>query len=335
MVGFDLEAGKIEHLLGHDNFTLHRKSIDEAVADGSMQEAVAWADVVVNLAAICNPYEYAIRPSAVIKSSLFDALPIVDLCCELNTWLIQFSTCEVYGRTVSSYVPEEGYSDPDLYVQSESRTPLVMGPVSKQRWCYASAKQTLERYVYALGFERQMPFTIIRPYNFFGPRMDFIPGRDGTGIPRVLACFITALLDDEPLLLVDGGTARRTITSIHDAIDAMMAMFDRPHAATGQIFNIGADGNELTISELAHRMREIYADVSCDPRKRNLPILNVTGEEFYGKGGYEDCDRRVIDSTNATSLLGWSAKIGIDEILRETISYYYEIYADKTAVATR
>lgn len=334
-MGFDLAAGKIEHLLGNPNFKLHLKSIDDAVADGSMQEAIAWADVVVNLAAICNPYEYAIRPSAVIKASLFDALPIVDLCCELNTWLIQFSTCEVYGRTLSSYVQGEGYSDPDLYIQSETSTPMVMGPVSKQRWCYASAKQTLERYVYALGFERQLPFTIIRPYNFFGPKMDFIPGRDGTGIPRVLACFITALLDDQPMLLVDKGTARRTITSIHDAIDAMMAMFDQPHAAIGEIFNIGADGNELTINELAHRMREIYADVSFDPRKRNHPIVEVTGEEFYGKGGYEDCDRRVIDSSNARSRLGWSARIGIDEILRETIAYYHETYAGKATVPTQ
>lgn len=36
-----------------------------------------------------------------------------------------------------------------------------------------------------------MKFTIVRPFNWIGPRMDFIPGIDGPSdsIPRVLACF--------------------------------------------------------------------------------------------------------------------------------------------------
>lgn len=50
-------------------------------------------------------------------------------------------------------------------------------------------------------------FTIVRPYNWIGPRMDYIPGVDGKddGQPRVLASFMTALMKGEPLVLVNGG----------------------------------------------------------------------------------------------------------------------------------
>lgn len=333
VIGFDMDTSKITDLMSCRNFALHQKSIEEGMKDGSLARAVAASDVVINLAAICNPYEYSTRPSAVIRSSLFDALPIVDLCAEQKKWLMQFSTCEVYGRTLSSYVPGENYTNPDLYVQVEATTPLVMGPIQNQRWTYASAKQTLERYVYALSFEEDLPYTIIRPYNFFGPRMDYIPGRDRDGVPRVLACFMKALLDDEPLQLVDGGLARRTITSIHDAIDSMMLMFAKPEAARNQIFNIGTRENELTIRELAERMRAIYAEVSGNKARANHPIVEVTAQQFYGEGGYEDCDRRVVDASSAHERLGWQPSRSIDEILRETIAYYYETYGQEGRLA--
>ena len=45
------------------------------------------------------------------------------------------------------------------------------------------------------GAENGLNFTIVRPFNWIGPRMDFIPGIDGPadGVPRVLACFSTVL----------------------------------------------------------------------------------------------------------------------------------------------
>ncbi|XP_058740778.1 UDP-D-apiose/UDP-D-xylose synthase-like [Vicia villosa] len=63
--------------------------------------------------------------------------------------------------------------------------------IEKQRWSYACAKQLIERLVYAEGAENGLKVTIVRPFNWIGLRMDFIPGIDGPseGVPRVLACF--------------------------------------------------------------------------------------------------------------------------------------------------
>ena len=88
---------------------------------------------------------------------------------------------------------------------------LFLGPVHRERWSYACAKQLLERLIWAHGHHGRLSFTIVRPFNVIGTRMDYLPGIDGEGIPRVFASFMAALLRQEELLLVDGGEQKRAL----------------------------------------------------------------------------------------------------------------------------
>lgn len=327
--GYDLNSTKIRQHLRNPRFRFNKICIHDAHATGRLEQSIANADVVLNLAAICNPSEYNKRPISVIRHNCFYIIPVLEACAQLHKWIIHFSTSEVYGRTVASYLKEEDYSDKDLFEQREDETPLIMGPIHNQRWSYATAKQLIERYIFALHKEAGLTFTIIRPFNFFGPRMDYIPGRDGEGVPRVLACFMQALLDGKAMQLVDGGRAKRTITSIHDAIDALFLIIGNASAAQNQIFNIGNAKNEISIAELAVLMREIFADISRDATVRQHPIEHISSSEFYG-AGYEDCDRRVPDMTKTRQLLGWSPSRSLQETLRETVRYYYREYGRST-----
>lgn len=325
VVGWDLDGRKINKHLNNKNFIFHQSSIQDTACLPLLDEEIETADAVINLAAICNPSHYNTRPLAVIASNFLDSYRIVELCAKHNVWLIHFSTSEVYGRTIASYVPGNTYSEPDLYELDEDTSPLIMGPIHNQRWSYACAKQLLERFIYGHHKEKGLPFTIVRPLNFFGPRMDFIPGRDGEGVPRVLACFMTALLDGMPIQLVDGGRARRTIVSIHDAMRAIIAILQKPSRAVNQIFNIGNRDNEVTIAELADLMRQIFARITNDSRYCVHPVEHVTAEEFYGVG-YEDCDRRMPKLCKAKDLLGWQPEISLADSLEETMQYYYDLY---------
>jgi UDP-apiose/xylose synthase len=239
--------------------------------------------------------------------------------------LIHFSTCEVYGRTMASY-SENGASSP-IEAFNEDASPFVLGPINLQRWTYACAKQLHERVIYANGLENGLRFTIVRPFNFIGPRMDFIPGVDGFGLPRVIACFMEALLCKKPLKLVDGGKNRRCFTYIDDAVDAIMAIIHRPEKSDGEIFNVGNPGNECTIARLAERMADIYKKISGKDVGEKIEIVDVSSGQFYGKG-YDDSDRRVPDISKAKKLLGWSPFIGLDEALTRTIRAYITEYKD-------
>ncbi len=322
--GWDPDSHKIARHLDHPRFTLHKVTcIDQAELD-KLADRLVDADVLINLAAICNPSEYNTRPLAVIRSNLFDVYPIVDMCAQANKWLLHFSTSEVYGRTLSSYMPGNA-DDPDLYELREDSTPLIMGPIVNQRWTYACAKQMIERYIYAHHSTTGMPFTIVRPLNFFGPKMDYIPRLDGEGVPRVLACFRAALLDNKPMLLVDGGTARRTIVAVEEAVAAIERMLDRPAQAQNRTFNIGNRANEVTMRELAYAMREAYAEITGEARYRDHPVVDVPAAEFYGPG-YEDCDRRMPDLSQAERHLDWRPTRNLREILLPTMRDYHDRY---------
>lgn len=324
--GWDPESQKISQYLGHPRFKLHAVTCIDGAELSKLERQLANADALVNLAAICNPSEYNTRPLEVIRSNLFDVIPIVDLCARANKWLVHFSTSEIYGRTISSYLPKGCAEDAtDLFELREGSTPLIMGPITSQRWTYACAKQMIERYIYAHHTSSGMPFTIIRPLNFFGPKMDYIPRRAEDGVPRVLACFMAALLNREPMRLVDGGGARRTIVAVEEAMVAVERALDHPTNAQNRTFNIGNRANEVTMRELAFAMREAYAEMLGDPSYLHHPVIDVSAEEFYGPG-YEDCDRRMPDLSQAEECLGWTPSRNLRDILLPTMQDYHNRY---------
>ncbi len=319
--GWDWTPAKILGHLQRPNFRFHAGDI---YAQADLDDILSKCDVVVSLAAICNPSQYNTKALDVIDSNFIQARTIADRCARLGKWLIQFSTSEVYGQTLAHWTGA-GDASPALYEMDEEETPLLLGPVTRQRWSYACAKQLLERWVYALHAEKGLDFTIIRPFNFLGPRMDFLPGREGEGLPRVLACFTSALLDKKPLPLVDGGTARRTFLAVEEAVQALRLMIESPGLAQNRIFNLGHPGNETTIRGLAELMRRTAADITGDRAYLDLPLTDVSALEFYGEG-YADSDRRMPRIDKALHLLGWEPKMGLPEILRRTLEDAFRIH---------
>ena len=240
----------------------------------------------------------------VIRSNYDHPAALADACAKSGSWLIHFSTSEIYGRTSA---------DSGLLVEDESE--LTFGPVTASRWSYATAKLLTERYIAGL---KNLKWTVVRPFNFVGPYMDFMPGVDGSGIPRVLANFSSALVRGEPLKLVNGGIAKRSFTSVFDAVDFMFALFETDKSPFSQAFNIGNPDNEITIAELAWKMRKIYAEIKGISLESVPEPEEVSGVEYYGEG-YEDSMRRLPSVEKAERLLGFKAKTPIDVVLRESL----------------
>lgn len=331
VLGADMVAPvKIQQLLGAEKkwasrFEFHQMDIREDLT--KLEEIIQRSDTVINLAAICNPSEYIKQPVNTINSNFTDAQDCIKFCVKYDKHLIHFSTCEVYGRTLSSYgLPA---SDPQNYILDEETTPMIMGPVSAQRWCYACAKQLVERLVYAHGTENNLKFTIIRPYNWIGPRMDYVPGVDGKddGQPRVLASFMTALMKDEPLVLVNGGQVYRTFCFVEDACEAVVKVVEHPDKASGHTFNVGNPGNNIQVKELANLMIEMYSKITGKPLGKTV---DISGEEYYGKG-YEDSDLRIPSMRLVKKQLDWEPKTTLKEAMEMTMKVFIEKYADKLA----
>lgn len=303
----DVDDAKLR--LRFENTPFSYEKVDISTDTKRVDSLVAESDLVFDLAAFVHPAMFVTKPLDVVRLNFFDCLNVIQACVRHKKRLIHFSTSEVYGKTGGSDAPF-----------NENETDLILGPIQNQRWIYSCAKQLLDRMIYAYGEEHGLNYTLIRPFNFVGPLMDkYSKVWDRTDNPRVFANFMSALVYDRPLQLVDGGMNRRCFTYIDDAVSALEAVVAHPDEMNRQIVNVGNPRNESTIADLARKMADLYVqhfDSSARPT-----IESVSSGSFYGKG-YEDCDRRMPDISKLRSI-GWEPQYGLDETLFKSMDYFY------------
>lgn len=290
-----------------------------------LKQLITDADLVIDLIAHANPSLYMDIPLEVVRLNYDENLYIAECCVQAQKRLIQFSTCEVYGKTPAALEqnPEADSGDGHEVRFLEDESHFILGPVNKHRWIYSCAKQLLERILHAYGLAGQLNYTIIRPFNFIGPRIDYLPGEQD-GSPRVFSHFLQALRAGDPLKLVNGGQQKRSYTYIDDAVECIFRIVQNPGGVCDrQIFNIGSPGNELTIRELAIRMRQVFARRWWTRQSPLSEVTEVSGDDFYGPG-YDDCDRRVPDITKARQLLGWQPRFDVDQTIERSMEYWFE-----------
>lgn len=324
LVCVDTHSDKIGDLLGRPGFRFVQRDVRDPGLD--LAGLVDWADVVVDLIAYANPGIYIQKPLDVFRLNFTENLRIAEACSARGRRLVQFSSCEVYGKTAARSIPDKlvDAEDPALATFSEDASDFILGPVGRHRWIYACAKQLLERVLHAYGLEGRLVYTVVRPFNFIGPMLDYLPSAAGDGFPRVFPQFMEALLRRTPMKLVDGGAHRRCYTHIDDAIDCIARIVENPGGVCdGQTFNVGSPGNEVSIRGLAGLMREIYAAELGLPESALPGIVDVPAREFYGEG-YDDSDRRIPDIGKARALLGWEPRLS----LRETVARSMRAYMD-------
>ncbi|XP_074580662.1 UDP-D-apiose/UDP-D-xylose synthase 2-like [Curcuma longa] len=118
VLAVDVYSDKIKHLLDPPAYAegqqarhpwdgriqFHRLNIKH---DSRLEGLIKMYDLTINLAAICTPADYNTRPLDTIYSNFIDSLPVVRYCSENSKRLIHFSTCEVYGKTIGSFLPKD------------------------------------------------------------------------------------------------------------------------------------------------------------------------------------------------------------------------------------
>ncbi len=306
ITGFDKNDSKINEFKDQIKFIQG----DIQNENGLIKEIISDSDVIIDLIAHANPIKYIETPIEVVDLNFSQNLNIIKNCIDHKKRLIQFSSCEVYGMTGGDHSP---------VIFNEENSNLILGPIKNQRWIYSCAKQLLERLLYAYGKSGSINYTIIRPFNFVGPKIDFLIKNEEDGCPRAPAQFISSLLYGRSLKLVDGGKNYRTYLYIDDATRAIKLIIDNKNGLfNNEIINIGAPNNETRIEDLANLMIDLYQDIIGKNFKHG--VENVDNLDFYGEG-YEDCDRRIPDISKLEKV-GWVPKYNLKETFRQTLEYY-------------
>jgi UDP-glucose 4-epimerase len=278
----------IEPLKGRPGFDY---TIETIMNEPVLAELVDRADVVFHLAAAVGVRLIVESPVNTIETNVHGTEKVLKLANKKRKKVVLTSTSEVYGKAEAVPFREDG--------------DLVMGPTSKGRWSYACSKAIDEFLALAYHKEKRLPVVVARLFNTVGPRQS---GRYGMVIPN----FVKQALLGHPVTVHGDGSQTRCFTDVSDVVGQLAALAEDPRAV-GEVFNVGNDREEITILDLAKRVKSRAGSES--------EIVLVPYEKAYEEG-FEDMRRRVPDLSKLRALTGYEPRVHLDEILDRVIGYY-------------
>jgi nucleoside-diphosphate-sugar epimerase len=225
-----------------------------------------------------------------VNNALYNAIVRAALECEVERF-VYVSSSMVFERAEVFPTPEDYL--PDCPV-----------PLS----AYGYSKLTGEVYCRAAHEEHGLPYTICRPFNAYGPGE--LPQPE-PGIAHAVPDLIAKSLSGQrPLQIFGSGEQTRTLTHVDDIADGLVTAMSSP-AGLNEDFNIYA-ARELTVTEIA---RIVWEACGQDPEAFELehrPSFAV------------DVQRRWPSVEKARELLGWQARVAVEEGIARTVDWLRE-----------
>jgi len=278
----------IEHLKWDHRF---HYVIDSVMNEPGTAELVDRVDVVFHLAAAVGVRLIVESPVNTIETNVHGTEMLLKLANKKKKKVVVASTSEVYGK--GTQVPFREDAD------------LVLGPTSKGRWSYACSKAIDEFLALAYHKEKRLPVVVVRLFNTVGPRQT---GRYGMVIPN----FVKQALQGRPLTVFGDGTQSRCFTYVSDVVGQLVALAEEPRAV-GQVFNVGNDREEVSVLDLARRVKARAGSKS--------EVVLIPYDQAYEEG-FEDMQRRVPDLGKLRALTAYEPRVHLDEILDQVIAYF-------------
>jgi nucleoside-diphosphate-sugar epimerase len=250
----------------------------------AVREAMRGMQYVVHMASIAGVDTVLKHPVLTMEIALEGTINALRAAVEEGgvKRFIDFSTSEVFG-TYAFRVREADVTS--------------LGAVGEARWTYAVSKLATEHLAHNYWKEHQLPTCSVRPFNIFGPGQ---VGEDA------IHAFVVRALRGEPLQVHNEGDQIRAWCYIDDIIDAILRAMTRVEAI-GHAFNIGNPRSTITIYQLAHLIVRLAQSSS--------KVVSVPWD-------FPDVELRVPDVRKAEKLLGFRAKVELEEGLLRTLAWY-------------
>jgi dTDP-glucose 4,6-dehydratase len=242
-------------------------------------------DAIFHLASLPSPVDYLEMPIKTLKVGALGTYYALGLARAKGARFLLASTSEVYG-------------DPLVHPQTEDYWGNV-NPVGP-RGVYDESKRFAEALTMAYHRTHGLRTRIARIFNTYGPRMRLNDG-------RVVPNFVRQALAGEPLTVYDDGSRTRSFCYVSDMVDGLyrLLMSDEPTPV-----NLG-NPSEMTILAFAQTVLRVSGSRS--------EIVFVTPKDERTK---DDPHTRQPDVSKALRVLGWSARVSLEEGLTKTIAYF-------------
>ena len=238
---------------------------------------IANADVVIHSAAEISVDKSINEPHYSFDSNVTGTLTILEACRKFRKKMVYASSSEVYGTSQTDSISETHPLD--------GQSP------------YAASKTAGDRLAYSYWKTFNLPVTIVRNFNTFGPYQSF----DSYG--GCIAKFTYRALKGLPLQIYGDGTQERDYMNVEDAVAAYTLCFDEK--MNGKVVNFGT-GKTVKINDLAEMVIKYTG-------------ANVVAEHVAPRPG--EVQRLCADITLAKSL-GFKPRTDFEKDLNSYVQWF-------------
>jgi len=279
----------IAELQNHPHFQFMQGDVRDVDRLDEAIEHLDGVDIVYHLAAVNGTKWFHEAAHSVIDVNINGTLRTLELAMAQDARYVLASSPEAFGEALQQPIQngnEMTFTDPSLH----------------QRHSYGASKY-LDEVACQHAARDGLDVRIVRPFNAYGPRLL------GDEYGQVVAMFFQAILSNESIQLHNGGKQTRSFTWIDDVVEGFILAGLQEKSLQGDslsgcALNIGAT-EEITIQGL---QETLFSIVSNDATwAKALPEIEIV-EGYHG-----DALRRLPDSNEAKSLLGWKSSTTLEQ----------------------
>lgn len=266
----------------HPNLTVIQGDVLDAQ---HLEAAMESAQIVVHAAAIAGIDTVIKNPVRTMRINMLGTAHALEAARKHQQTIerfLDFSTSEVFGSRA---------------FKSEESDSTVAGSVGEARWVYAVSKLAGEHLAHAYFKEYGIKTVTVRPFNVYGP------GQVGEGAIQI---FIRKALLDEDLFIFGDGNQIRAWCYVDDMVEGILLALTHPNAI-GESFNIGNARAVVTVLGLAQTVCRVLGSKSRIVFKDALSA---------------DIELRVPSTRKAKELIGFQAKVDLEEGILRTAAWY-------------
>lgn len=251
-------------------------------------------DYIIHAAGNASPYYIVNDPTGIVYANTIGTMRVAELAKEKRTKMILYtSTREVYGKMPGNV---EQITE-DLFGSLDPLEP---------RSCYPESKRMAETILNSYYCQYKVPFIAVRIAHSYGPGM--MLNNDG----RVMADFISDVVQGRDIVLKSAGTAKRAFCYITDAVAGIL--FALLKGQEGNAYNVANENEEVEIRTVAEMLTK------CIPEK-NLSVVFDIPETM--SAGYSKMGRVKLD-TDKLENLGWNCRVSLKQGLQRTLESFRE-----------
>ena len=257
-------------------------------------------DYIIHSASIASPSFYRKYPIETMDANVWGLRNLLNFSLQKSKTkkkikgFLYFSTSEIYGNPDKKNIPtKENYNG----------NVSCVGPRSS----YDESKRFGETLCINFSQQHKLPIKIVRPFNNYGPGLKL---KDKRLIPDIM----NNILNKKNIIIFSDGKPTRTFCYIADAIHGYLNVLIK--GKSGNYYNIGYDKDQLSVIELANKIKRISSKIINF--KPKIKVKKSEDKNYL----VDNPQRRCPNIDKARKEIKYNPKIGLDEGIFRTIQWY-------------